>query len=393
TARRAPDTAATPSTRDANDSISKEFTASAMLRLQEQGKLSLDDKVAKYFPDLASADQVTIRQVLSHTAGYRDYWPQDFIPPEMSRATSVRAVLDEWAKKPLDFTPGSDWQYSNTGFVIAGAIVEKVAGRPLVDVLRGEIFDPLKMQDVTDADQRALGPADAGAYTRFADGPVRPAPKEGAGWLFAAGELAMAPRELAKWDISLMARSLLEPASYVALYTPIKLTTGRDSHYSLGLGVREDHGRLVISHGGGGSGFLSANVMFPKDRIAVIAFTNNDWADPGVVAQRVAFAVLPPTPAEARARKVFDGFRAGLIDRSLFTDNANAFLTDAVLADQKAGLAAFGPARLFELKGESTRGGLRTRNWQVTTARGALSVVERGYPDGKLEQFMISKAD
>ncbi|MGZ6018438.1 MAG: hypothetical protein ACXWKO_07190, partial [Phenylobacterium sp.] len=142
-----------------------------------------------------------------------------------------------------------------------------------------------------------------------------------------------------------------------------------------------------------GSGFLSANVMFPKDRIAVIAFTNNDWADPGVVAQRVAFAVLPPTPAEARARKVFDGFRAGLIDRSLFTDNANAFLTDAVLADQKAGLAAFGPARLFELKGESTRGGLRTRNWQVTTARGALSVVERAYPDGKLEQFMISKAD
>ncbi|MGZ6019953.1 MAG: serine hydrolase domain-containing protein, partial [Phenylobacterium sp.] len=251
-ARLAPDKAATPSTRYAIDSISKEFTASAMLRLQEQGKLSLDDKVAKYFPDLASADQVTIRQVLSHTAGYRDYWPQDFIPPEMSRATSVRAVLDEWAKKPLDFTPGSDWQYSNTGFVIAGAIVEKVAGRPLVDVLRGEIFDPLKMQDVTDADQRALGPADAGAYTRFADGPVRPAPKEGAGWLFAAGELAMAPRELAKWDISLMARSLLEPASYVALYTPIKLTTGRDSHYSLGLGVREDHGRLVISHGGGG---------------------------------------------------------------------------------------------------------------------------------------------
>ncbi|MGZ6039629.1 MAG: serine hydrolase domain-containing protein [Phenylobacterium sp.] len=392
-ARLAPDKAATPSTRYAIDSISKEFTASAMLRLQEQGKLSLDDKVAKYFPELAGADQVTLRQILSHTAGYRDYWPQDFIPPEMSRATSVRAVLDEWAKKPLDFTPGSDWQYSNTGFVIAGAIVEKVAGRPLVDVLRGEIFDPLKMQDVTDADQRALGPADAGAYTRFADGPVRPAPKEGAGWLFAAGELAMAPRELAKWDISLMARSLLEPASYVALYTPIKLTTGRDSHYSLGLGVREDHGRLVISHGGGGSGFLSANVMFPKDRIAVIAFTNNDWADPGVVAQRVAFAVLPPTPAEARARKVFDGFRAGLIDRSLFTDNANAFLTDAVLADQKAGLAAFGPARLFELKGESTRGGLRTRNWQVTTARGALSVVERGYPDGKLEQFMISKAD
>ncbi|HLZ75046.1 serine hydrolase domain-containing protein [Phenylobacterium sp.] len=392
-ARLAPDKAATPTTRYAIDSISKEFTASAMLRLQEEGKLSLDDRVAKYFPELASADQVTIRQILSHTAGYRDYWPQDYVTVEMGKPTTVLAVLDEWAKKPLDFAPGTDWQYSNTGFVIAGAIVEKVSGQPLVEFLRANLFAPLKMQDVTDADQRALGPADAGAYTRAGNGPVRPAPKEGAGWLFAAGELAMAPRELAKWDISLMARALLTPASYDALYTPIKLTTGLDSRYSLGLGVREDHGRLVISHGGGGSGFLSANVMFPKDKIAIVAFTNNDWADPGAVAQRVAFAVLPPTAAEARARAVFDGFRAGAVDRGQFTDNGNAYLTAAVLADQKAGLAAFGPARLFELQGESTRGGLRTRNWKITTAKGSLSVVERGYPDGKLEQFMVSKAD
>ena len=300
-ARLAPDQAATPATRYAIDSVSKEFTASAILKLQEAGKLSLDDKVAKYFPELASADQVTIRQILSHTAGYRDYWPQDFVTIEMGHPTTVRAVLDEWGKKPLDFAPGTDWQYSNTGFVIAGAIIEKVSGQPLVDFLRANIFTPLKMEGVTDADQRALGPADAGAYTRMAGGPVRPAPKEGAGWLFAAGELAMAPSELAKWDISLMARSLLTPASYDALYTPIKLTGGRDSHYSLGLDVRETRGRLRISHGGGGSGFLAANVMYPAEKLAVIAFTNNDWVPPNAVAQRVAFVVLPPPAPEARA--------------------------------------------------------------------------------------------
>ncbi len=392
-ARTSPDKGATPSTRYAIDSVSKEFTASAVLKLQEEGKLSLDDHVAKYFPELASADQVTIRQILSHTAGYRDYWPQDFVTIEMGHPTTVRAVLDEWGKKPLDFPPGTDWQYSNTGFVIAGAIVEKVSGQPLVDFLRANIFAPLKMADVTDADQRALGPEDAGAYTRAANGPIRPAPKEGAGWLFAAGELAMAPRELAKWDISLMARSLLTPASYEALYTPIKLTSGRDSHYSLGLGVNESHGRLSLSHGGGGSGFLAANVMYPKEKVAVIAFTNNDWADPGAVARRLAFVVLPPLAPEAQARKVFADFQAGKVDRGLFTENGNAFLTGAVLADQKAGLAALGPPRLFELQGESMRGGLRTRNWKITTAKGAVTVVERGYPDGKLEQFMISKAD
>jgi D-alanyl-D-alanine carboxypeptidase len=391
-ARLAPDRPATPATRYAIDSVSKEFTAAAMLKLQEEGKLSLDDKVAKYFPDLAGADQVSLRQVLSHTAGYRDYWPQDFIPPEMSRPTTVRAILDEWARKPLDFAPGSDWQYSNTGFVIAGAIVEKVSGQPLVDVLRADIFAPLKMEGVTDADQRALGPADAGAYTRAGAGPVRPAPKEGAGWLFAAGELAMAPKELARWDISLMARSLLSPASYDALYTPIKLTTGRDSRYSLGLRVARENGRLTLSHGGGGSGFLSANLMYPDEKIAVVAFTNNDWVPPNAVADRVAFVVLPPSPPEARARKLFAQFQAGAVDRSLFTENGNFYLTATNLADQKAGLGGLGPARLFELQGQSMRGGLQTRTWKITTPKATLLAVERGYPDGKLEQFMISKA-
>lgn len=389
----APRRAATPATRYAIDSISKEFTAAAVLKLQEAGKLSLDDRVAKFFPELASADKVTLRQILSHTAGYRDFWPQDYVTIEMGHPTTVRAVLDEWAKKPLDFAPGEEWQYSNTGFVIAGAIVEKVSGQRLVDVLRANIFEPLHMESVTDADQQALSPPDASAYTRAGDGPIRRAPKEGAGWLFGAGELAMTPRDLARWDISLMARSLLAPSSYEALYTPIKLNSGKDSRYSLGLRVHEDHGRLQLDHGGGGSGFLSANVMWPSQKVAVIAFTNNDWAGPDAVAARVAFVVLPPPAAEARARQVFAGFRKGVIDRSLFTENGNAYLSPSVLADQKQGLAAVGPARRFELEAEQTRGGLKTRTWKITTSRAVLTAVERAYPDGKLEQFMISKAN
>jgi CubicO group peptidase (beta-lactamase class C family) len=389
-ARLAPRQAATPQTRYAIDSISKEFTAAAMLKLQEEGKLSLDDKVAKYFPELASADQVTIRQILSHTAGYRDYWPQDFVPPEMSRPTTSRALLDEWGKKPLDFAPGTDWQYSNTGFVIAGAIVEKVSGQPLVSFLKTSVFDPLHMAGVIDADQ---GRADADAYTRFGVGPVRVAQKEGPGWLYAAGELAMAPSELVKWDISLMDRSLLKAASYDVFYTPIKLTSGRDTYYSAGLGVRGVGDRLTLSHGGGGSGFLSSNIMWPAQKVAIAAFTNSDWSTPDEVTARVAFVVVKPTAAEARARAVFHDFQDGKIDRGRFTDNANAYLTSAVLADQKAGLAAFGPARIFQLRGEQTRGGLNTRTWRILTAKGALNAVERAYPDGKIEQFMISKGD
>ncbi|HEY3948451.1 serine hydrolase domain-containing protein [Phenylobacterium sp.] len=391
-ARLSPKAPATTTTRYAIDSISKEFTAAAVLKLQEEGKLSLDDDLARYLPDLAKPQGVTIRQALSHTAGFRDYWPQDFVTAEMTRPASIKAIIDEWGGRPLDFAPGSDWQYSNTGFVIAGAIVEKVSGQPLISFLKANVFEPLHMAGVVDADQQALPAGDAGAYTRWGDGPVRPAQKEAPGWLFGAAELGMAPSDLARWDVSLMARSLLAQASYDAYYTPVKLKDGKDSHYSLGLNVRDDHGRLQLSHDGGGSGFLSSNIMWPGQKTAVIAFTNNDWASPDDVAARVAFVVLPPTEVEARARAVFRGFQAGTLDRSLFTDNGNAYLSASVLADQKAGLAAYGPVRLFTLESEFTRGGFKGRIWKIVTAKAVLSAVERGYPDGKLEQFMISRS-
>jgi CubicO group peptidase (beta-lactamase class C family) len=391
-ARLSPRLAATPDTRYAIDSISKEFTAAAILTLQEEGKLSLDDSVASFLPALAKPEPVNLRQILSHTAGYRDYWPQDYVPREMLKSTTVQAVIDEWARKPLDFTPGTDWQYSNTGFVVAGAIVEKVSGQPLTSFLQTHIFGPLHMQNVWDADQTPLPMTDAGAYTRWGDGPIQPAPKEGAGWLFGAAELAMAPRELAKWDISLMDRSLLKPASYDAFYEPTKLESGKNTHYSLGLSVGDHQGRLRLGHDGAGSGFLSANRLWPGAQVAIVAFTNNDWASPDAVVDRVAFVVLPPTAPEARARAVFAAFQAGVVDRSLFTENGNAYLTPALIADQKAGLSAYGPARVFDLQSESTRGGFTTRVWKIITAKGVLTAVERGYPDGKIEQFMVSRS-
>src|SRR6266542_2304638 len=118
-----PKTPATSAMRYSIGSISKQFTAAAILLLQEQGKLSLDDKVAKYVPDLTRANEVTIRQLLSHTSGYQDYWPQDYVMPGMLQPTNAQEIMDAWARKPLDFEPGTKWQYSNTNYVIAGVIV------------------------------------------------------------------------------------------------------------------------------------------------------------------------------------------------------------------------------------------------------------------------------
>ena len=119
-ARLDPKTPATPQMRYSIGSISKQFTAFAILLLQEQGKLSLDDKVAKFIPELTRANEVTIRQLLSHTSGYQDFWPQDYVMPMMMQPTTAQKILDMWARKPLDFDPGTKWQYSNTNYVIAG---------------------------------------------------------------------------------------------------------------------------------------------------------------------------------------------------------------------------------------------------------------------------------
>jgi CubicO group peptidase (beta-lactamase class C family) len=228
---------ATPSMRYSIGSISKQFTAAAILMLQEEKKLSLDDPVGKYIPGLTRGNEVTIRQILSHTTGYQDYWPEDYVMTPMIKPTNAQKILDDWAKKPLDFEPGTEWQYSNTNFVIVGLIVEKVSGQPLFDFLTQRIFRPLGMTSVWNSDQTQLAPPDATAYYRHALGPLRPAPKEGAGWMFAAGELAMTAHDLALWDRSLIAQSLLKPESYKEMFTEVKLKDGKGSGYGLGVEV------------------------------------------------------------------------------------------------------------------------------------------------------------
>src|SRR5579875_1210049 len=186
------------STRYAVGSISKQFTAAALLLEQQRGKLSLDDKVAKYFPDLTRANEVTIRELLSHTSGYEDYAPQDYLIPEWTQPTTPQAILDRWAKKPLNFDPGKKWQYSNTNYVLAGEILERVSGEKLLDFLSQNFFKPLGMASAGDCELHSI--ADATAYTRYALGPPREVGREASSWYFGAGELCMTAPDLARWD-------------------------------------------------------------------------------------------------------------------------------------------------------------------------------------------------
>jgi CubicO group peptidase (beta-lactamase class C family) len=399
-ARLEPKAPAQPSMRYSIGSISKQFTATAMLLLQEQGKLSLDDKVSRFLPTLTRASEVTIRQLLSHTSGYQDYWPQDYVPPFMLQPITAAGITNIWAKKPLDFEPGSKWQYSNTNFVIAGMIIEKVSGMPLLRFLQEKIFTPLRMQGVANIDQERLGDTDPIGYMRYALGPLRPAPKEGKGWLFAAGELAMPAEELAKWDLSIINQSLLRPASYKAFSTEIVLNSGVGTGYGLGVDVRMDRGHRSLSHGGEVSGFTAQNVVFPDERAAIVVLTNQDAAGAsGDIADAITgliFATVadPATAAQLeKATGIFDGLQHGTVDASLFTDNLRAYFSPQAVQDFAVGLAPLGAPKEFVQTYQALRGGMTLRVYRVVLAEKRLRVWTYEMPDGKLEQYQVATAD
>lgn len=398
-ARLDPLTPARPEMRYSIGSISKQFTATAMLLLQEQGKLSLDDKVAKFIPNLTRANEVTIRQLLSHTSGYQDYWPQDYVPPLMLQPTTAIRILDEWGRKPLDFDPGTKWQYSNTNFVIAGVIVEKASGMPLLDFLQQKIFGPLGMKSVTNTDEEKLGSSDPTGYMRYALGPLRPAPKEGRGWLFAAGELAMTASDLAKWDISITNQTVLKPSSYKEFETEVLLKNGAGTQYGLGVDVTLDSERRVLGHSGEVSGFTSQNTVFPDDRVAIVVLTNQDAVEaPGRIARDLApllFSADDGASAKAldQARKIFAGLQQGTIDRSLFTDNANSYFSAQALKDFASGLAPLGTPQDFRESSQHPRGGMLLRVYGVKFPQKTLRVWTYEMPDGKLEQYQVAAVE
>ncbi len=398
-ARLEPPTPATVQMRYSIGSISKQFTAAAILLLVEEGKLSLDDTVGKFIPGLTSGDAITLRQVLSHTSGYPDYAPQDYMIPAWTQPIDASAILDGWARKPLEFDPGTKWQYSNTNFVIAGLVVEKVAGVPLFDFLTERVFGKLGMTSVTNTDRAKLTEADAQGYFRRAFAPVHPAPHEGPGWMYAAGELAMTAEDLAKWDIAVMRGEILSPASYRALETEVLLANGAPTGYALGIGVGLRNGHRELRHSGEVSGFVAQNTVLPDDHLAVVVLTNQDACPAaGAILGKVrdyvvAAANAPSASADRTVRAVLDQLAAGKLDPSSLTANAAAYFTPESIAEYAQTLAPLGAVETFEQTWSGKRGGMNSRAYRVKYASKTISISVYETFEGKLEQFLIANDD
>jgi D-alanyl-D-alanine carboxypeptidase len=377
-------------------SISKQFTAAVVLLLVQDGKVKLDDPVGKYLPQLTRANEVTVRQVLSMTSGYQDFWPEDYVMTSMMKPATPQQILDVWGKKPLDFEPGTQWQYSNTNYVIAGRIAEIAAGKPLIEQLQEKIFRPLKMTGVFNSDASRLPANDPTGYYQHALGPLRPAPQEGTGWMFAAGELAMPASDLALWNISLMDRTLLSASSYDAMFSEVKLKDGKGTGYGLGVQVGVRNGHRYIEHSGEVSGFVSENIVFPDDKAAVTVLTNEDASSAaGALGRRIAPLVLDgiasaeTAAAEKRALDIFTGLQDGKLDRSQLTAFCDAYFTVEAVQDFAASLKPLGVPTSFKQVAEEKRGGMTFRVFTVSFPNKQVRVTVYEEPDGKLEQYLV----
>ena len=378
-------------------SVSKQFMGMALMLLVQDGKVSLDDRVGRYLPSLTRAHDISIRQLLTHTSGYQDFYPLDYVAPFMTHPATPEEILDRWARKPLDFEPGTEWQYSNTNFVVAGRIVEKVTGSTLMAFLQERIFGPLGMKTPIDLDHQPLADTDPKGYTRFGRGPVRPVQPEAPGWLFGAGELAMTARDLALWDIGLLEGKLLRPGLMAEMIKPVILKNGAPTHYALGIGVSDADGHPRLEHGGAVSGYVSSNSIWLDQGAAIAVFCNLDGSGaPASISHQVAPLLLaekldPRAAAQLdQARRIFGQLQQGTIDRSLITSDASFYFTPQVLSDAAASLKPLGTPESFEQTNMGLRGGMTYRSFQIKFSGGAvLHLSTFSVDDGKFAQYLI----
>ena len=392
-------------------SISKQFTAACILLLQQQGKLRLDDPVAKWFPNFTRANEVTVRNLLTHTSGYSDYAPQDYTIPAWTQPTNPLDLVTTWATKPLDFTPGTRWQYSNTNFEMAALIVERASGQRFHDFLWQNVITPLQLEGVLDLDIDR-DHLQVRGYEQHALSSMRPAILEAPGWYYGDGQLAMPIATLLRWDESIVHRTLLKPESYQALETPFRLKDGTDSGYGLGVFVdKTPAGKTILHHSGEVGGFVSNNVVSLSDDISYAALTNEEARVAGQLTRAMGPVLLPwmaaakgkpkaaapaytkPTAqaahAEAQAQMILTSLQEGDLDPTLFTADANFYFTPETIADYAGSLARLGEVRNVRQTSEELRGGMVFRQFDVVFAGRTLSLSTYTTAGGKLEQFIV----
>jgi CubicO group peptidase (beta-lactamase class C family) len=289
-------------------SVGKQFTATAVMMLVEEGKVGLDDKISKYFPDSPPAwKDITIRHLLTHTSGIPDYTSE-----KTGGAINMRVdyTEEELVKKiaalPLDFEPGEKWSYSNSGYLILGVLIHHVTGEFYGNFLQRRVFQPLQMTSTRIISESDIVPNRSAGY-RLVKGELK-----NQEWVSpslnttADGALYTSVLDMAKWDAALYTEKLLKRSSFEQMWTSVKLNSGKTYPYGFGWSIADVNGHRLFEHGGAWQGFTMHISRYVDDRLTVVVMTNldEDHSHPGKIAHGVAALYIPvlkePEPATSK---------------------------------------------------------------------------------------------
>ena len=379
-------------------SMTKAFTAELIMMLEEEGKLSVDDKISKYIDDSPEAwKDITIRHLLTHTSGIPNYTN---LKPELilsAKRMTYEEMFDLVKDLKLEFAPGEKYSYCNTGYYLLGRIIEKQAEKSYYDYLQQKILLPLEMKDTLPQRPRGVIKNRATGYMYFGTNPslmpyIDP---EGA---FSAGNLVSTVDDMAKWDKALLDGKLLKPETREKMY---KITQIKDgiSTYAFGWDVSEVAGHKARQHGGGTGGFSSYILRLPDDKLSVVVLSNLAQVDVASTAREAARIVLPSlaeaairdpdTALTTKHREIIEKITAGTIQRTPFEEATANELFPTLIAQARQQLISFGKLEKFDLLEHKHEPQMLTRRYRMVFEKARLQLVIRENGDNKIVAIFL----
>ena len=270
-------------------SITKQFTATAIMLLEREGKLRLDDPITTYLPDYPTHDRtITITHLLNHTSGIKSYTSLDNFMLDISKKDlSPGDLLVYFKDLPLVFEPGTHFLYNNSGYHLLGLIIEKIAGKSYEQFIQQHIFQPLGMHHSYYMRNEAIIPRRASGYTKTPEG-YRQSEYLNMLIPYAAGSLGSTVEDLIRWDAALREERLLDAATQEQMYTPLLLTDGRTEEYGFGFRVTSYEGHRLVGHGGGIPGFHTFMARFLDDNMMIVVLANMPDIDVEKITRKIA---------------------------------------------------------------------------------------------------------
>ncbi|GAC1387590.1 MAG: hypothetical protein NVSMB31_00140 [Vulcanimicrobiaceae bacterium] len=357
-------------------SLTKQFTAAAVLMLVRDGKLSLDATLHSVLPAYGKGASITVRELLTQTSGIPDYVPAAQSPSE---------ILHALQESDLHFKPGERWEYSNSNYLLLGLIIERISGMPYEAFIRSHLILPLHL-GATSYTNLSKNSGTIASGTAYTDKGLVPASVSSMDAVFSAGALSSNVYDLSSWDAALWQDRVVPKNLRVLMTTPQRLPDGTSSGYGMGLMISKMYGRTVVMHNGAIDGFsaFTGTVLEPQIEITVLANTGN--VDTIAIAKTLVGIVLPPAQAElhatqfrpaqnedlavtARLKAIISEIASGTLDRTALTDSFSRYLTEDKLKAGAAYLASLGPPTLIEFAGSTSQDDMQVYSYRVSFSK------------------------